>query len=256
MNDFFSKKITLPHFSLLLVLGLNIFSVFHSFRFSLFAFLGLISTLAILAIPVLLFFREKIPVQKIIGLILVIAGAYLTLSKWSGFLRNITFISGDFLGFCITGLYSLFYPLILLFTGLRLYFENKAIKIVHIIVCILGLLGCYCAIAGLFVGRTTLGDVIAPLLNVLGFGFLPKMEFGQNRKENIKLTVVAVWIAIVLICRFSGILSGSFGSGGGGNTSKCTICGQPATHTFQGSGYCTEHYKDAIIWAADNVWNR
>ena len=33
---------------------------------------------------------------------------------------------------------------------------------------------------------------------------------------------------------------------------KCTICGKPATERYQGSGYCTEHYKDAIIWSMDN----
>lgn len=36
---------------------------------------------------------------------------------------------------------------------------------------------------------------------------------------------------------------------GGGSTSKCTICRKPATHTFQGSGYCDSHYADAVSWA-------
>lgn len=39
------------------------------------------------------------------------------------------------------------------------------------------------------------------------------------------------------------------------DTSKCTICKKTATNTFQGSGYCTEHYKDAIVWAMNNVSN-
>lgn len=41
--------------------------------------------------------------------------------------------------------------------------------------------------------------------------------------------------------------------GGSKSTSKCTICRKTATHTFQGSGYCDAHYKDAIIWAMDHV---
>ncbi len=36
-------------------------------------------------------------------------------------------------------------------------------------------------------------------------------------------------------------------------TSKCTICGKSASHTYQGSGYCNEHYKDAIVWSIKNV---
>ena len=41
--------------------------------------------------------------------------------------------------------------------------------------------------------------------------------------------------------------------GGSKSTSKCTICKKTATHTFQGSGYCDAHYKDAIVWAMDHV---
>ncbi|MBE7036011.1 MAG: hypothetical protein E7403_01805 [Ruminococcaceae bacterium] len=38
-----------------------------------------------------------------------------------------------------------------------------------------------------------------------------------------------------------------------GDESKCTICDKPASHSFQGSGYCGEHYNDAVRWAIDNV---
>lgn len=37
------------------------------------------------------------------------------------------------------------------------------------------------------------------------------------------------------------------------SSSKCTICGQKATNTFQGSGYCSKHYSDAVKWAINNV---
>lgn len=43
------------------------------------------------------------------------------------------------------------------------------------------------------------------------------------------------------------------GCGGSKSTNKCTICKKTATHTFQGSGYCDTHYKDAVSWAFDNV---
>lgn len=42
------------------------------------------------------------------------------------------------------------------------------------------------------------------------------------------------------------ILSGCSGHAPGyGNTSKCTICGAPATHKTANYGYCDEHWKDA-----------
>lgn len=44
-----------------------------------------------------------------------------------------------------------------------------------------------------------------------------------------------------------------YGCGGGRGTSKCTICGKSATHTFQGSGYCNTHYADAVAWAAGHI---
>ena len=41
-------------------------------------------------------------------------------------------------------------------------------------------------------------------------------------------------------------------SSGHSGTSKCTICGEKATHVFQGSGYCDEHYQDAVIWSMEH----
>lgn len=42
-------------------------------------------------------------------------------------------------------------------------------------------------------------------------------------------------------------------SGGGksydNDPNHCTICRKTATHIFQGSGYCDEHYIDAVSWA-------
>lgn len=45
------------------------------------------------------------------------------------------------------------------------------------------------------------------------------------------------------------VMRGGGFSFGGASTDKCTICGKPATHEFQGSGYCNEHYTDAVIWS-------
>lgn len=78
----------------------------------------------------------------------------------------------------------------------------------------------------------------------------------MEEKELNKIVIIFVVAVAVFVLFFA--LLGSCGGGGGGSrsggsTSKCTICGKAATHTFQGSGYCTKHYKDAIVWAMDNV---
>lgn len=68
-------------------------------------------------------------------------------------------------------------------------------------------------------------------------------------KDIRKIIIMAIMMAvIVLTC----VGCGSSGSGG---TSKCTICGKSASHTFQGSGYCDKHYNDAVNWAMDHTKN-
>ena len=37
-----------------------------------------------------------------------------------------------------------------------------------------------------------------------------------------------------------------------GGTASYEVNGKPATHTFQGSGYCDTHYKDAITWSLEH----
>lgn len=66
----------------------------------------------------------------------------------------------------------------------------------------------------------------------------------KKATEGMLKTIVVIIAAALLLS----IAIGSCSSGGGG-TSTCTICGQKATHVFQGSGYCDTHYKDAIAWA-------
>ena len=51
----------------------------------------------------------------------------------------------------------------------------------------------------------------------------------------------------LIVCFACTIIFSPGGCSGGGN--RCCICNKPATETFQGSRYCTEHYKDAIIWS-------
>lgn len=53
--------------------------------------------------------------------------------------------------------------------------------------------------------------------------------------------VLTAWMIASML-----VLSGCGGHASGyGNTSKCTICGKPATHHSTNYGYCDQHWKDA-----------
>lgn len=58
------------------------------------------------------------------------------------------------------------------------------------------------------------------------------------------VTLISGFLFVVLLC--ISLLNSS-------SSHRCNICGKPATNTFQGYGYCDEHYKEAIIWAFDNM---
>ena len=67
---------------------------------------------------------------------------------------------------------------------------------------------------------------------------------------------MALFLCAILIRSLCACGGGSGGGGSGSrgsSSSRCTICGKAATHTFQGSGYCDRHYNDAVAWAIDNV---
>ena len=80
-----------------------------------------------------------------------------------------------------------------------------------------------------------------------------KEELRMEEKKARKIGIIFVVAVMLFFALFDGCDGGSGGSRSGGSTNKCTICGKAATHTFQGYGYCTKHYKDAIVWAMDNV---
>ena len=62
---------------------------------------------------------------------------------------------------------------------------------------------------------------------------------------------IALFFAVVMLLSLCACGGGS--GGGRSSSSRCTICGKAATHTFHGSGYCDRHYNDAVTWAIDNV---
>lgn len=76
-----------------------------------------------------------------------------------------------------------------------------------------------------------------------------------NRRLNIIIAVSVFLLLVSVVIYAVQISENSTGSTNNslGSTNKCTICGKAATQKFQGYGYCTKHYKDAIVWAMDNV---
>lgn len=58
------------------------------------------------------------------------------------------------------------------------------------------------------------------------------------------ITIICALITIISMLTF--LPKSSSGS-------RCDICRKPATHTFQGYGYCDEHYQDAIKWAFEHT---
>lgn len=70
----------------------------------------------------------------------------------------------------------------------------------------------------------------------------------ETNKKIFKFSGIAVLSSIILciILIFISSLNSSPGN-------RCDICREPATHTFQGYGYCDEHYQDAIKWAFEHT---
>lgn len=74
-------------------------------------------------------------------------------------------------------------------------------------------------------------------------------QIQKAAKFQLYLTVAVIAILAIL---FGAVIADSVPSR---NSYGCTICGKTATNTFQNARYCEPHYKDAIIWAMDNVSN-
>lgn len=70
----------------------------------------------------------------------------------------------------------------------------------------------------------------------------------ETNKKIFKVTrIITIICALITIISILAFLPKS----SSGN--RCDICGKAATHTFQGYGYCEEHYQKAILWAFENT---
>lgn len=66
----------------------------------------------------------------------------------------------------------------------------------------------------------------------------------SNKKSGGGIALLV--IVVILLALALSTCGGSSGHAPGyGNTSKCTICGKPATHHTSNYGFCDEHWKTA-----------
>lgn len=74
---------------------------------------------------------------------------------------------------------------------------------------------------------------------------------GVSDDTNKKIFKISGIVTLISALVFAGLFCVSLLNSSSGN--RCNICDKPATNTFQGYRYCDKHYKEAIIWAFDNV---
>ena len=113
------------------------------------------------------------------------------------------------------------------------------------------------------------------ILFAILFGFLAKQALTKEdfweqyriksgkTKEQMKVYLKNYAILFIVFAIFfcgmgiffcsTGIKEGELSSGKKSTGNTCTICGKPATHEYQGSGYCDEHYNDAVEWSINNA---
>ena len=102
------------------------------------------------------------------------------------------------------------------------------------------------------VARAPITEIFQPLLLMLALALLAPAYTDRSKCTMVTAkAVIAIFVIIGLLLVIPELLNGS--SNNSSSKSRCTICGKAATNTFQNSGYCSQHYRDAIIWAMDNV---
>ena len=223
------RPLSLAHFFLLITLALYIAAIP-----GMFGTLGIATVirLALMAVPVLLFFSENKNVRTVVAVIALAVGAYSVF----GFVRTIINclrigIELDIFVWLriLPGFAS---GLVMLFCGLALLTENKKLETTRKIVIIAALFTVVCfMVAGYATGNTALSALICEVCNVLGYGMLPGGEFAGKRKEKVKFVTAVIVMALVIVLVFVGALGAYVpGTGGGGGNSRvCKSCGRTFT---------------------------
>ena len=89
--------------------------------------------------------------------------------------------------------------------------------------------------------------IVLYLVSLFIISIRDNFEEGDKGKGIAKICASLAVIAIILYLCFGGAITNADPS------KRCTICRKPSTDTFQGYPYCHECYKEAIIWAVDDV---
>jgi hypothetical protein len=266
------RKISLAFVLLLAVFVMEVLGgitwIFMPFRSGMFArnisgyisyACNLFATLAPLGLMVMLHFNQKKPMAKFAGVICLLAAVadlYFAVKAGINMVRAIGGGSPSIIAileshYFMTILMNLFIGLGYLLVGLELFTNTKSKKLKGTLIA--------GAVLIVFVGilRTVvhrpITELIQPLMLMLALGLLIPAFTDRNSCKMLTVkSVVVIAIVIGLLMVVPELLSGAT-SGNSSSKSRCTICGKAATNTFQNSGYCSQHYRDAIIWAMDNV---
>jgi hypothetical protein len=208
---------------------------------------------------VLLHFNQKKPVAKFAGLVcLLAAGADLffavkgviSLARWA-FAAEVniyTFVMNTSLSVLLQ---NLFIGLGFLKVGLELFTNTKSKGVKGLLIFGAALI----IFVGLLrtVGHVSITQLLNPLLTMLAVALLAPAYTDRSKCTMVTVkAIVVIAVIIGLLMVLPQLLNGAT-SGNSGSSNRCTICGKTATNTFQNSRYCAQHYRDAIIWAMDNV---
>lgn len=94
-----------------------------------------------------------------------------------------------------------------------------------------------------------IGLAVCAIILCIGISILRINKIrGESVFSGITTAIGVVVISIAVIFCLVTLPNMIGGSSGGG----CVICGKSASHTFQGSSYCSQHYNNAVKWAIDN----
>ena len=82
---------------------------------------------------------------------------------------------------------------------------------------------------------------------------MKKRNYSKEEVQSAKKITMTVFVIFALVLCTCIIIAFTAVGGSRNNKNKCTICGDEASYTFQGSRYCGEHYRDAVQWVADKA---
>ena len=219
---------------------------------------NLIQTLAPLVLMVLLHFNQKKPMAKFAGLVCLLAAAFdlffaakgvINLVRWA-FAAQVNMYTLVMNSALPVFLQNLFIGLGFLKVGLELFTNTKSKGVKGLLI-----FGAFLIIfVGLLrtVGHRPVTEMLNPLLTMLAVALLTPAYTDRSKCTMVTVkSIIAILVILGLLMVLPELINGS--SNNSSSSNRCTICGKTATNTFQGSRYCTQHYKDAIIWAMDNV---